>query len=95
MNWTKTGAYNSLAVINGRPAISYSEDGHFSVRYARALDSNGDAWGEPVVANLLHNAYFTSLAEVNGNPAISYTDGDLQYCVLLLGLSRRIDGYLR
>jgi hypothetical protein len=78
------GLYNSGAIVNGRPAISYYDVSNGDLRYVRALDPSGASWGTPVtVAGAGINAgQYTSLVVVNGNPAISYydvTNGDLKY----------------
>jgi len=77
------GAYSSLAVINGNPAISYqAHDGSdtISQRYVRSTSVTGAAasdWNEPVIvdtsSSVHHTFSDTSLAEINGNPAIVYS----------------------
>jgi len=76
----------SLAVVNGRPAISYYDwDGH--LKYVRANDASGTSWGSPVTVDVItgqpaHDPGPTCLAIVGGRPAISYYDwgnGDLKY----------------
>ncbi len=78
-----TGLYNSLAVINGNPALSYFNGTTMDLRYARATDADGTAWDTPVTVDFLGSTgAYTSLAEVNGRPAISYynvTNGDLRF----------------
>lgn len=71
-----TGAYSSLAVVNGRPAVAYHN--HFGENhYMRALDVNGDSW--PAGYEVLDNGpgdtgYSNSLAVMNGFPAVAYVD---------------------
>lgn len=66
-----------LAIINGRPAISFMDDsGNRPIKYIRALDANGDTWGTAVEVDS-NTSFFvgqrrTSLLELNGHPAISY-----------------------
>lgn len=72
-----TGVFNSLAVVNGKPAICYHDQGNRDLRYVQALDSEGSVWGTPLTVDGegitgLH----TSLAVVNGKPAIGYRDSD-------------------
>jgi hypothetical protein len=77
------GAYSSLAVINGNPAISYqAHDGIQTVsqRYVRSTSATGAApsdWSEVVILDTTTNGHHTfgdnSLAEVGGHPAISYS----------------------
>jgi hypothetical protein len=69
------GNFNSLAVVNGNPAISYWDVTNKDLKYVRASDANGGSWGAPVAADSAGNVGgYTSLAVVNGNPAISYCD---------------------
>jgi hypothetical protein len=71
------GAHASLAVVNGNPAISYYDSANFGLKYVRATDASGTAWGEPVAIDAAESVgLYTSLAVVNGNPAISYFDID-------------------
>src|SRR5262245_9633809 len=45
-----TGALRtSMAMVEGRPAVVWSD--RTSLKYARALDTHGTAWGEPVTLN--------------------------------------------
>ena len=67
--------YTSLNVVNGRPAISYSEfAGYYGypLKYVRATDVTGTSWGAPVTVDSSGEVYATSLSVINGNPAISY-----------------------
>ena len=68
-----TGQYNSLAVINGAPAISCSG----SLNYYRALDPVGSEWDTAVIVAEDIVPRFTSLLEANGSPAIAYYDSYL------------------
>lgn len=82
---TDVGEGTSLAVISGHPALGYRDLANLRLKYVRATDVDGTAWGAPVVADAGGTndlGAFASLMEVNGNPAISYsdfTDGDLKY----------------
>ncbi len=77
------GWYNSLAIVNGNPAISYSNSS--DLKYVAAQDPNGAAWNAPVVvdsAGAGQTGFDTSLQVIDGNPAISYwdyTDNKLRY----------------
>jgi len=71
----------SLAMVNGNPAIAsyfYDDD---SLRYVRADDADGGAWGGQQVIGSARceppfpNAGLT-LRVVNGNPAVAYVDHD-------------------
>lgn len=64
-----------LTIVGGRPAVAWVEASEGTVRYARALDVNGAAWGEPVpvtAAAMVTSPLLPRLAlrEVNGRPAI-------------------------
>lgn len=81
---TFIGNYNSLALINGQPAISYIDrtGSNWVLKYAR---HNGVSWViQPPIENLgSFSVIGTSLAEVGGQPAISYypasSGGALKY----------------
>lgn len=64
----------SLEVINGRPAIVYNDsvNAYYGVvRYRRATDSTGSAWGSAVqVSAKLETAKTLTLAVVNGYPVV-------------------------
>ena len=79
-----TGADNSLAVVNGKPAISYQDRTNRDLKYVQANDADGTSWNTPVTVDAggPNTGGHTSLAVVNGKPAISYYDGtneDLKY----------------
>ena len=68
--------YNSMAMINGNPAIShisyeFTED-IYILKYVRALDGGGNTWGSPIALGPM-DVRKSSLAAINGNPAVSYT----------------------
>ena len=77
----QVGLQSSLAVVNGNPAICYHEAldlTHGNLKFVRAANPNGTAWGTPsrVVTNV--NVWDThSLTVVNGNPAVSYCDASV------------------
>jgi len=77
------GAFGSLAIVNGNPAISYYESTQNYLKYVRATDAYGDTWGEPVAVDWAGSVgEYTSLAIIDGKPAISYYDSsnrDLKY----------------
>ena len=82
--WVRSSTQMSLAVVDGHPAISYMHSTHQDLRYVRANDADGTAWGTPVVvdSSAYQTGYYSTLAVVNGSPAISYcdlTNGDLKY----------------
>ena len=78
-----TGQYTSLAVVNGKPAISYYDATNDDLRYVQANNADGTAWNTPVTVDATGlTGLHTSLTVVNGKPAISYNDftnGDLKY----------------
>jgi len=70
-----TGRLTCLATVNGNPAISYWDASNSDLRYVRATNASGTAWGTPItVDGDGDTGYFPSLVIVNGNPAISYHD---------------------
>jgi hypothetical protein len=77
------GAQNSLAIVNGRPAICYEELDNVRVKYIRATDEVGTSWGTPlVVAEDAKLGYDKSLMFIQGYPAICYvgfSDSSLKY----------------
>jgi len=71
------GAFNSLAVVDGAPAISYRSDMYQSLRYIEALDVAGGDWGSPqtLVDNDNDVGTFTTLVSPSGAPPmICYYD---------------------
>lgn len=71
------GHYTSMEIVNGNPAITYYDVTNTNLRYVRATDASGTAWGTPVTAidfTVGDAGLFTCLKVVNGNPAISYMD---------------------
>ncbi|MEZ5337828.1 MAG: PKD domain-containing protein [bacterium] len=83
-----TGSFCSLAVIDGFPAASYLHNTATStqLRYVRATDATGTAWGTEEVADSTAGVgEDTSLIFINGSPAISYRDvsnGQLKFAYL-------------
>jgi len=76
--WTATtvdgsgGTDLSLAVINGRPTIGYRAPGNGALKYVRANDTNGTAWGQPVTLDS-GSVSTVTLLTVAGRPAVVYT----------------------
>jgi uncharacterized delta-60 repeat protein len=69
------GSYASTAVVNGHPAMAYYDATAKDLRYVRATDARGLAWGTPVTVDSGGDTgLFPSLDIINGNPAISYYD---------------------
>jgi hypothetical protein len=65
----------SLAVVNGKPAVSYYLFDSGDLKYVQAGDAQGTGWGAPVsLDTAINSGQYNSLAVVNGNPAISYYD---------------------
>jgi uncharacterized delta-60 repeat protein len=78
------GQNNSLAVVNGIPAVCYYDVTNGDLKYVRATDAAGTTWGIPVTPDNSLNSVGQncSLAVVEGFPAISYRDStaqDLKY----------------
>jgi PKD repeat protein len=73
----------SLVVVSGNPAIASGIYDNDSVKYVRAEDTSGDAWGG---SQVIGSARFRmgppdcniglTLEVVNGNPAVAYVDHD-------------------
>jgi hypothetical protein len=79
------GEYTSLAVVEGRPAISYHDGTSRDLRFAinSAADGSG-TWTLITVDSAGNVGEYTSLAVVDGRPAISYydnTNGDLKFVI--------------
>ncbi|MBN2083341.1 PKD domain-containing protein, partial [bacterium] len=73
------GYDNSLAVVDGCPAISYYDNTNKDLKYARATTSTGASasdWSQIVTVESSAGTIglYTSLAVVDGCPAISYYD---------------------
>ncbi|MCC7476908.1 hypothetical protein IT575_00495 [bacterium] len=70
------GEFCSLAVIDGRPAVSFNDNGSGTLRYVRANDATGDDWPASILLDNNGNCgVYTSLAVVSGSPAIAYRAG--------------------
>jgi hypothetical protein len=70
------GEFDSLAVVNGNPAIAYYDGSpNLNLKYVRASNVNGGAWGTPVTVDSTGDVgLYPCLVVVNGNPAVSYYD---------------------
>jgi hypothetical protein len=69
------GEYASMAVVNGRPAISFYNNTTNSLRYVRANDADGTSWSNAIQVDLGGDVgRYTSLAVIDGKPAIAYYD---------------------
>jgi hypothetical protein len=72
---TNEGAFLSMIVVNGNPAISYYDAANGDLKYVRANDAYGCAWNALVTVDVMGDVgAFASMTIVNGNPAISYYD---------------------
>lgn len=77
----------SLAVIAGKPSVSYYDADNGQMLYLRATDANGTAWGTPVPVDSPPgevSGWYSSLAQVGGNPAVAYynsTFGELHFAM--------------
>jgi hypothetical protein len=68
------------SMIQGRPAVVYSEGTNGAIRYVRAANAQGTAWGSPVtVVATANESAKPMLAEIGGRPAIVYNSGGLRY----------------
>lgn len=69
------GEEASAAIVSGYPAIAYYDATNQDLKYVRALDARGTAWGNPVtIASRGNVGRNPSLQIINGNPAVSYYD---------------------
>ncbi len=72
-----------MAVIDGRPAISYADQTSNDLEFVWATDTDGINWDSPVTVDSSGSVgTYTSLMDLNGYPAISYYKagtGDLKY----------------
>ncbi len=67
------GLYTSLAIVNGNPAVSYYDSHKQYLKYVRASDAGGTAWGAPLsLYSVVRPPSLSSLTVVNGNPAVIY-----------------------
>ncbi len=65
----------ALAIMDGRPAMAYwiaDDSGNTALKYVRALDADGDSWGQPLPLASSNVGSFFSLQVVAGNPAIAF-----------------------
>jgi hypothetical protein len=81
------GKLTSLAVISGRPAITYWDESNTNLKFAWATTATGADpadWRVTTVDRSGSVGVHTSLAAVDGKPAISYydyTNADLKYAI--------------
>lgn len=77
------GEYSSQEIIGGNPAMAYYDNTENSLKFVRATDAAGTAWGTPLTLDTDSDVgRWCSLAVIGGNPAVSYydsTNGDLKY----------------
>jgi hypothetical protein len=80
------GSHNDALLVQGNPAIAYTDDTAGDLYYVRATNAQGSAWGAPVRVATGGSAVVgrhPSMALLAGNlPAISYydfTNGDLKF----------------
>ncbi len=67
------GQYASMAIVNGNPAIAYWNLTTNSLRYVRATDSSGNAWGTPLTV-ITNTGKFCRLAVTNGRVVVFYSN---------------------
>ncbi|MCX6856057.1 MAG: choice-of-anchor D domain-containing protein, partial [Verrucomicrobia bacterium] len=75
------GQFNSLEIVNGNPAISYTSvslmGSRMQLSFVRASNSTGGAWSSPVIVDLFNQSdtgRYSSLLVVNGQPSIAHYD---------------------
>jgi hypothetical protein len=74
---SSVGTHRDAILVGGFPAIAYTDETSGDLKYVRATNAQGSAWGPPVVAavggaNIVGS--WCSMAVINGNPAIAYHD---------------------
>ncbi|MCB1187580.1 hypothetical protein KDL29_10490 [bacterium] len=78
-----TGFYNSMVLVDGKPAIAYYNADNADLMYRRALDEMGKEWAEPQVLDGPGDVgQYASMQVVDGNPAVAYydaTNGNLKF----------------
>lgn len=84
------GSVISLAMVEGRPAIAYYDQAEDVMKYVRASDTNGTAWGTPVslpIYTISGGFDFTAnggscrLAVLDGRPTVQFAAGPDIYVV--------------
>ncbi|GEP42198.1 autotransporter-associated beta strand repeat-containing protein [Brevifollis gellanilyticus] len=74
-NDPQVGTEASAMIVSGYPAVAYYDSTNQDLKYVRALDTRGAAWGAPVTISSRGNVGRNpSLQIINGNPGISYYD---------------------
>lgn len=69
----QVGSHNSLAIINGNPAVSFYDFTNHTIKLVRASDANGFSWPAAVTATSISSppsgkgCHGTSLAYINGS----------------------------
>lgn len=72
---SNVGEEASASIVSGYPAIAYYDTTNQDLKYVRALDARGTAWGNPVtIASRGIVGRNPSLQIINGNPAITFYD---------------------
>lgn len=71
------GAYCSLQLVDGKPAVAYYDEENGYLKFVLANDVKGLTWRTPMTVVSSGTAgQYASLQVVNGNPAIAYFDTD-------------------
>lgn len=77
------GRMTSMRIVNGRPAVAFLDASNGDLKFIRANDANGTAWGTPITVDSAGNVGAAiSMEIIDGQPAITYhdyTNGDLRY----------------
>ena len=72
------GLHRDVMLVQGNPAICYTDSSNGVLKYVRATNAQGTAWGPPVVAasgGVAQVGAYCSMTLVTGNvPAIAYYD---------------------
>lgn len=75
-------SYNSLLIVDNRPAIVFSQfiGPNYLLKYVRATNNNGSAWGAPVTifSGTSIRGMYCSMCNVSGFPAVSFLNSSSQ-----------------
>ncbi len=72
----------SMEVINGNPAVAYSDSSGGPLFFRRASDADGTAWNDAVQVFVSNNQWNDLLADAEGRPCISFynaSSGELNF----------------
>lgn len=71
-----TGKYLSLQIVNGNPAISYYDEINNDLKFVRATDPSGTAWGAPKTID--------EIGDVGHTPLYKPLTSELKFLIMTL-----------